>query len=247
MIALVLPLLCGVAAGAAVLVLPRRSDPEWTPRAAWGASGTRLPTRPGGVVALLVGRRGGVRPRWRRGGIGSRVIGSRVAGSRVIGSRGIGSARVGATGPSAVAPAHPARVPEALELLALALLGGGSLSSAVSRVGAVLPGGVGADLSEVAVRLRRGMPGEEAWEGLEPSWEPAWRSLQLAEAAGVPPGQALGRAAQDLRRDAVADVEVAAAKLGIRLVVPLGLAFLPAFVLTTVLPLVLALMRDLSW
>jgi pilus assembly protein TadC len=45
----------------------------------------------------------------------------------------------------------------------------------------------------------------------------------------------------------VADVEVAAARLGVRLVVPLGLAYLPAFVLTTVVPVVLALTRSLSW
>jgi len=34
---------------------------------------------------------------------------------------------------------------------------------------------------------------------------------------------------------------VATATLGIRIVLPLGLAFLPAFVLTTVVPVVLAL------
>lgn len=137
-------------------------------------------------------------------------------------------------------------VPEALELVALALLGGGSLAAALARVGAVLPGGPGHQLAEVGTRLHAGALGAEAWEAAGAHWSPAWRSLQLAESSGVAPGRALTQAAQDLRRDAVADVEVAAARLGVRLVLPLGLAYLPAFVLTTVLPVVLALTQDLA-
>lgn len=138
-------------------------------------------------------------------------------------------------------------VPEALELVALALRGGGSLAAAVTRVGAVLPGGAGRQLVEVGARLHAGESVEEAWQAAGQHWSPACRSLQLAESSGVAPGRALAQAAQDLRRDAVADVEVAAARLGVRLVLPLGLAYLPAFVLTTVLPVVLALTRDLAW
>lgn len=138
-------------------------------------------------------------------------------------------------------------VPEALELVALALLGGGSLAAAVARVGAVLPGRPGQQLAEVGARLHAGAVGAEAWEAAGAHWSAACRSLQLAESSGVAPGRALTQAAQDLRRDAVADVEVAAARLGVRLVLPLGLAYLPAFVLTTVLPVVLALTQDLAW
>lgn len=138
-------------------------------------------------------------------------------------------------------------VPEALELVALALVGGGSLASAVTCVGLVLPGGRGEELVAVAGRLREGVPSEDAWEDAGPQWAAARRSLRLAEVAGVPPGEALTRAAGDLRRDTVRDVEVAAARLGVRLVLPLGLAYLPAFVLTTVLPVVLALTHDLVW
>ncbi|GGK57810.1 type II secretion system F family protein [Ornithinimicrobium pekingense] len=138
-------------------------------------------------------------------------------------------------------------VPEALELVALALLGGGSLARAVTSVGLVLPGPCGRELVEVGARLRDGAAEGEVWDGAGEHWAPARRSLALAEASGVAPGQALVRSAEDLRRDAVADVEVAAARLGVRLVLPLGLAYLPAFVLTTVLPVVLALTRDLAW
>ena len=175
------------------------------------------------------------RPAWTPGrdllsSLQARSVGVGRAGS---GRGGHGSAR--------------ALVPEALELVALALLGGGSLAAAVSRVAEVLPDRPGRELAVLGARLHEGVTGDEAWDGVAQHWVPARRSLQLAEAAGVAPGVALTRAAEDLRRDALADVEVAAARLGVRLVAPLGLAYLPAFVLTTVLPVVLALTRDLTW
>ncbi|WP_131103484.1 secretion system protein [Ornithinimicrobium sufpigmenti] len=138
-------------------------------------------------------------------------------------------------------------VPEALELLALALLGGGALAEAARTVSRVLAEGDGAGLARVASALHHGQDTDQAWAAAGPGWEPARRSLELARVAGVAPGPALRQTAADLRAAQITDVEVGTARLGVRLVLPLGLAFLPAFVLTTVLPLVLALTRDLSW
>lgn len=138
-------------------------------------------------------------------------------------------------------------IAEALDLMSLALLGGGSLGAAASGAGAVLPGGLGEELLTVGRALEKGEDAGTAWDLVGEHWRPARQSLELAAVAGVAPGEALGRAAADLRLDAIADVEVAAARLGVALVVPLGLAFLPAFVLTTVVPLLLALVRDVAW
>ena len=138
-------------------------------------------------------------------------------------------------------------VPEALELVALALQGGGSLGEAAASVASVLPGRRREELAQVGASLRHGTDQTTAWADAGPDWEPARRCLELAAVAGVAPAPALRQAADDLRRDAVADVEMATARLGVRLVLPLGLTFLPAFVLTTVLPLVLALTRELAW
>jgi pilus assembly protein TadC len=63
----------------------------------------------------------------------------------------------------------------------------------------------------------------------------------MAAAAGVPPAEVLVRAAAEVRRAEQQRLELATATLGVRIVLPLGLAFLPAFVLTTVVPIVLAL------
>ncbi|QFG67596.1 hypothetical protein [Ornithinimicrobium pratense] len=140
-----------------------------------------------------------------------------------------------------------ALIPEALELLALALQGGGALGEAARTVSLVLPEDNGEGLAQVASALHRGQDTGQAWAAAGPQWEPARRSLELARVAGVAPGPALRQTAADLRAGMVTTVEVGTARLGVRMVLPLGLAFLPAFVLTTVLPLVLALTRDLSW
>jgi pilus assembly protein TadC len=66
----------------------------------------------------------------------------------------------------------------------------------------------------------------------------------MAREAGVPPSSLLVTGAEDLRSSRLAAIDIAAAGLGVRLVIPLGVAFLPAFVLTTVVPVVLALARQ---
>ncbi|MFK5635778.1 MULTISPECIES: hypothetical protein [unclassified Ornithinimicrobium] len=179
---------------------------------------------PGRLRGSGVGGTGGPVPRWRRWVPGARP---RRAPSRADGS------------PTAL-------MPEVLELYALALLGGGSLAGAARSLGASVPGELGAELVRIGQAMERGEDAEAVWGAVGPHWWPARRSLDLAALAGVPPGEALVGAARDLRRDAVSAVEVAAARLGVRLVLPLALAFLPAFVLTTVLPLVLALVQDMG-
>ncbi|WP_151525754.1 type II secretion system F family protein [Serinicoccus kebangsaanensis] len=149
------------------------------------------------------------------------------------GRRGVGSSAAG--------------VAEAMDLLALSLEGGAGLGAATRTVAATLEGPLREELDGVGRSLQEGVDAGPSWEAAGPRWSPARRSLELAALAGVPPGPALRQAATDLRRETVARVEAATARLGVRLVVPLGLAFLPAFVLTTVAPLVLALVQDLSW
>ncbi|MFB9731555.1 MULTISPECIES: type II secretion system F family protein [Ornithinimicrobium] len=167
----------------------------------------------------------------------------RATGLRPVRGRGA----PGATGPGRPGARSPVLVAEALELMALALRGGGSVTVAVRTVAGVLPGPLGEDLGVVAAALHGGEDPDRAWSAAHGCWRVGARALRLAQAAGVPPGQALVDAAADLRREAVADVEVRAARLGVRLVLPLGLAYLPAFVLITVVPVVLALTRDLTW
>ena len=63
----------------------------------------------------------------------------------------------------------------------------------------------------------------------------------LAELSGAPAASVVVRAASDARAAARERMELGAARLGVRLVLPLGLAVLPGFVLLAVAPIVLGL------
>jgi hypothetical protein len=104
---------------------------------------------------------------------------------------------------------------------------------------------VARDLRQVAAALHWGATEREAWRSVGAAWAPAGRAVVLAQLAGLAPGPLLLRAADDLWASRVEQVDIAAAKVGVRLVAPLGLVLLPAFCLTTVVPLVVALARQL--
>ncbi|PZE58684.1 hypothetical protein DEJ04_08655 [Curtobacterium sp. MCLR17_044] len=68
--------------------------------------------------------------------------------------------------------------------------------------------------------------------------------LDLARRAGVPAAGLLRRAAEDVRDEAAADGLVAAERLAVRLVLPLGVCILPAFVLVGVVPVVVGVLSS---
>ncbi|MGB3187283.1 MAG: type II secretion system F family protein [Ornithinimicrobium sp.] len=132
-------------------------------------------------------------------------------------------------------------VDETLQHLALALHAGAGLQPALREVAAASPGATGTELMAVAAAMAWGLDDDAAWGHAPDRWDPARRSLMLAARSGVAPSPMLRAAASDLRRERDALVQESTAQLSVRLVLPLGLAFLPAFVLTTVVPVVLAL------
>jgi pilus assembly protein TadC len=141
--------------------------------------------------------------------------------------------------------AAPTDTASALALLALAYRSGLATWDVLDAVADGLGGPAASDLRQVAVALRWGATDAEAWASVGPGWAPAARAVAVAHLAGVPPGPLLLAASDDLRATELERLEVAAAKVGVRLVAPLGLVLLPAFCLTTVAPLVLALAADL--
>ena len=137
-----------------------------------------------------------------------------------------------------------AEVAGVIDLLALTLRGGVGLVEAMEAVATRVGGLLGLHLRTVAAAHRWGVEDESAWASVPSAWQPAARALRMAATAGVPPADVLVRAAEEIRRAEQQRLEVATATLGVRIVLPLGLAFLPAFVLTTVVPIVLALARQ---
>lgn len=63
---------------------------------------------------------------------------------------------------------------------------------------------------------------------------------------GAAPGPALRAGAEQLVRERRAQVREAAGRLGVRLVLPLGLCFLPAFVLLGLVPVMVSVGAQLA-
>lgn len=164
-----------------------------------------------------------------------------------LGGPGAGEASVGPAAVDDVARRTVVPVAEVagvIELLALTLRGGMGLVEAMEAVAARVGGPLGLHLKTVAAAGRWGVEDATAWASVPSAWQPAARALRMAASAGVPPADALVGAADGIRRAEQQRLEVATATLGVRIVLPLGLVFLPAFILTTVVPIVLALARQ---
>ena len=113
-----------------------------------------------------------------------------------------------------------------LDAWAVALAGGGSRRAAEETVRAALAdaGVERATGPEVTARLRE--------------------ALDLSRRAGVPAAALLRAAAEDVRDDAAAAGLAEAERLAVRLVLPLGVCVLPAFVLVGVVPVVVGVLSS---
>ncbi|NNC12972.1 hypothetical protein HII28_13940 [Planctomonas sp. JC2975] len=115
--------------------------------------------------------------------------------------------------------ALPGLIPD---LLAIAMSGGGSVPSATARVGSACE--------------RFGLP---------PTSDAAVESvLNLAERAGVGTVELLRAEAEQLRRDARGSAQAASAALAVRLMIPLAVCVLPAFMVLSVAPLVMSILSS---
>jgi pilus assembly protein TadC len=136
----------------------------------------------------------------------------------------------------------------ALDLLAACLVAGATPQRAVETVGGVFDGDVGEVLRTTGRLLDLGAPVETAWarSAQTPGWEPVARAAIRAHHSGSSLADAFERLAQERRREARVQAATASARAGVRIVLPLGGCFLPAFVLIGVVPVV-AGMAGLLW
>jgi len=155
--------------------------------------------------------------------------------------RGHGGSPAAPAAGSSTRPATPYDVADALVLLSLALRSGMGQQEALERVARASGGPVAAHLGSVAAALRWGQPVREAWSYVPDAWRPAALAWEVAERAGAAPAQLVEDASWRVREQEDRRLQAAAARAGVRLVLPLGLAFLPAFACTAVVPVVLAL------
>jgi hypothetical protein len=94
--------------------------------------------------------------------------------------------------------------------------------------------------------LRLGGEPADAWEhvaGIAGGDRLATAAVRSAR-SGAAMASALSRFADDLRSDRAAAAEAAARRAGVLVVLPLGLCFLPAFVLAGLVPVIVAVLGD---
>ena len=195
-----------------------------------------------------------VTPGEGRLGVGVAAVRARVPASTDRGKDGVATVRartpastdrreVGVARASARTPTTE-EIAASMVLLSVALQSGCGVIEAIEYVAQVAPAVPAAELAVVAAGLRWGLAEDQAWAEVDARWSRTAMALRMAREAGVPPSSLLLTGSDDLRSARLASIDVAAARLGVRLVIPLGVAFLPAFVLTTVVPVVLALARE---
>lgn len=173
---------------------------------------------------------------------------------------------VGAGGRTTLGGPAPRGAPEPgadavglLDLVRAALTTGVAVPRALDAVGRAVGGPDGERLRAAAAALPHGVTWDVAWgrggvdsgrrrAGRRPpaAWEPLADALEPVWTAGVAPGPLLRAHADALRARRRAATRTAAARLGVRLVLPLGLCLLPAFVLLGLVPVVLAMVHRLA-
>ncbi|MFD6418528.1 type II secretion system F family protein [Streptomyces sp. NPDC060194] len=150
--------------------------------------------------------------------------------------------------PAAEAAEAGRQLPLAADLLAACVAAGAGPVAAAEAVGQSLGGPVGRRLVRVAAEVRLGGDPAEAWAGLGalPGAGALARCLERAAASGAPAADAVARIADDCRAEAARAAETRAQRAGVLVTAPVGLCFLPAFLVIGVAPVVLGLASGLK-
>jgi len=130
--------------------------------------------------------------------------------------------------------------PLVVEMLAACLASGASVEASVAAASRAVPGAAGEVLATATAALRLGADPVDVWRtvGELPELSGLARAAARSAATGAPLATLLPRVADDLRATHRSAVEARTRTAAVRLTAPLGAAFLPAFVLLGVVPVV---------
>ncbi|GIG63817.1 type II secretion system F family protein [Phytomonospora endophytica] len=137
-------------------------------------------------------------------------------------------------------------LPFALDLLAACLTAGSPTVTAVRTVAAASAAPLAERLRVVADSLDDGAEPDEAWRPLAglPGGERLLAAAARSSGSGAALATGLRRLAEEAREAAAHAGEAAAERAGVLVVMPVGLCFLPAFVLMGLVPVVVAVLGD---
>jgi Flp pilus assembly protein TadB len=195
--------------------------------------------------------RGWVESPWMRGAVC--VVSGAVAGHAVGGLAlaGVGAV-LGAVGSWLIARLEPpsARrrreaidrdLPLAVELLAACALAGLAVETSIDVVASAVGGPLREILVGHSLRVRLGADPVRDWRRLQrhPQIEPLARSMVRSAESGTAVAESLDRLSADVRRARAGALQSRARSVGVQAAGPLGLCFLPAFMLIGVAPTVI--------
>jgi len=137
-------------------------------------------------------------------------------------------------------------LPTAVYLLGACLTAGAAMTSALAIVGAAMPGAVGDELALLHRRLQWGVDPASVWRSVDGPLEPLGRSMARAHETGASVTRAVDRLAAELRSETSARAEARARTIEVRSAAPLGICFLPAFVLLGVVPMAAGIFSSMA-
>ncbi|SEL39468.1 type II secretion system F family protein [Streptacidiphilus jiangxiensis] len=136
------------------------------------------------------------------------------------------------------------QLPLTAELLAGCMASWCPPDVALGAVAEAMPEPMAGRLVAAGVQLSMGADPESCWERLaatDPVLAPLGRCLARAASSGAPPAAGLARLAGAERVSAAREAQARVRRAGVLATAPLGLCFLPAFVLVGVVPVVTGL------
>ncbi|MGY2877163.1 Flp pilus assembly protein TadB [Marmoricola sp. URHA0025 HA25] len=131
-------------------------------------------------------------------------------------------------------------LPVAVHLIGACLDAGAATTGALDAVAAALPGAVADELRLVRHRLALGVDPLAVWRALDehPQLRPLGRAMTRAHRSGASVRDAITGLATELAAESHARTEVLARSVEVRAAAPLGICFLPAFLVLGVVPMV---------
>jgi pilus assembly protein TadC len=147
----------------------------------------------------------------------------------------------------------PLAVASSLDVLAVCLAAGMSVSSAAAATAPSAPPGLARVLRRAADLLALGADPAVAWSeppdrspgSLDNQTDALLRLARRSAASGAALAEAVAELATQCRQDAAHTASAAAERAGVLIAGPLGLCFLPAFVCLGIVPVVAGLAADL--
>lgn len=137
------------------------------------------------------------------------------------------------------------QLPGALDLVTAALEAGRPPGAALALVAEVTPDPLGTDLSAVAHRVVVAGDLHAAVSDVSGPLLPLARALRRADQSGVPVADVIASVAMDVRREHHAAHRERARRVGVRTAAPLGLCFMPAFLLIGIVPTIIAVASNI--